>query len=109
MNETPEAPGKEGAAVDVEKEIAPLTAEIAETRAQIAGGQTVDLAGLSEKVGEFCAAVAVNPPADAGAATAMIEALVKDLDGLAADLERQHRDQPPGGGGGDAGGKGEGA
>lgn len=109
MNETPEAPGKEGAAVEVEKEIAPLTAEIAEARTRIAGGQTVDLAGLSDKVGEFCAAVAVNPPADAEAATAMIEALVKDLNGLAADLERQHRDRPPGGGGGDAGGKGDGA
>ena len=104
MNGTPEAPGTESAAVDVEKEIAPLTAEIAEARGRIAGGQNVDLAELSDKVGEFCAAVAVNPPADAEAATAMIEALVKDLDGLATDLERRHRDGPPGDG--DTGGKG---
>ena len=107
MNETPEAPGKEGAAVDVEKEIAPLTAEIAEARARIAGGQNVNLTGLSDKVGAFCAAVAVNPPADAEAATAMIEILVKDLDSLATDLDRQLRDQPPDGG--DAGAKGDGA
>ncbi len=104
MNEIPEAPGNEGAAIDVEKDIASLTAEIAETRARIAGGKTVDLTGLSDKVGEFCAAVAVNPPADAEAATAMIKALVKDLDGLATDLDRQHRDGPPGDG--DRGGKG---
>ncbi len=96
MNETPEAPGNEGVAIDVEKEIAPLTAEIAEARAQVAGGQTVDLAKLADKIGEFCAAVAINPPPDAEAATAMIEALVKDLDSLAADLDRQHRDRTPG-------------
>ena len=104
MNEIPKAPGNEGTAIDVEKDIASLTAEIAEARARIAGGKTVDLTGLSDKVGEFCAAVAVNPPADAEAATAMIEALVKDLDGLATDLERRHRDGPPGDG--DTGGKG---
>lgn len=106
MNEIPEAPGNEGAAIDVEKDIALLTAEIAEARARIAGGQTVDLVELSDKVGEFCTAVAVNPPADAEAATAMIEALVKDLDGLTADLDRQHRDGPPGDG--DTGGMGGG-
>ena len=107
MNEFPEAPGNEGAAINVEKDIAPLTAVIAEARARIADGQTVDLVGLSDKVGEFCAAVAVNPPADAESATAMIEALVKDLDSLAADLDRQHRDGSPGDG--DTGGKGGGA
>ena len=100
MNGTPEAPGTESAAVDVEKEIAPLTAEIAEARGRIAGGQNVDLAELSDKVGEFCAAVAANPPADAEAATAMIETLVKDLDGLASELDKQNRDQAPDGGGG---------
>ncbi|MCH8237730.1 MAG: hypothetical protein IIC06_06095, partial [Proteobacteria bacterium] len=68
MNEIPKAPGNEGTAIDVEKDIASLTAEIAEARARIAGGKTVDLTGLSDKVGEFCAAVAVNPPADAEAA-----------------------------------------
>lgn len=107
MNETPEAPENEGAAVDVEKEIALLTAEIAEMRTRIAGGQPVDLAGLSDKVGEFCAAVAVNPPADAEAATTMIQTLVKDLNGLAEDIVKQHRDRPPEGG--DTGGKEGGA
>ena len=107
MNETPEAPENEGAAVDVEKEIALLTAEIAETRTQIAGGQPVDLAGLADKVSEFCTAVAVNPPADAEAATTMIQALVKDLNSLAEDLVKQHRDRTPEGG--DTGGKKGGA
>ncbi|MCH7864446.1 MAG: hypothetical protein IIC56_04425 [Proteobacteria bacterium] len=100
MNEIPKAPGNEGTAIDVEKDIASLTAEIAEARARIAGGQNVDLAELSDKVGEFCAAVAVNPPADAEAATAMIETLVKDLDGLASVLDKQNRDRAPDGGGG---------
>ena len=100
MNEIPKAPGNEGTAIDVEKDIASLTAEIAEARARIAGGKTVDLTGLSDKVGEFCAAVAVNPPADAEAATAMIETLVKDLDGLASELDKQNRDRAPDGGGG---------
>lgn len=97
MNETPEGPEKDEDTSKLEEEIATLATLIAQARELVSTGHTIDLAGLSDKVGAFCAAIAENPPSDAESVTAMIEALVEDLNALAQEMTKLHESQPPGG------------
>ena len=71
MNETPEGPEKDEDTSKLEEEIATLATLIAQARELVSTGHTIDLAGLSDKVGAFCAAIAES-------VTAMIEALGHD-------------------------------
>ena len=98
MNETPDGPEKDEDTSHLEEEIATLAMLITQARELVATGHTIDLAGLSEKVGDFCTAIAEDPPADAESVTAMIEALVKDLNALAQEMKELHEAQPPNGG-----------
>ena len=65
MNETPDDPEKDNVTSKLEEEIALLARLITQARELVATGHAIDLAGLSEKVGGFCTAIAENPPPDA--------------------------------------------
>ena len=93
MNETPDGPVKDKDTSKQEEEIAILATLIIQAREHVATGQAIDLAGLSEKVGDFCTDIAENPPADAESVTTMIEALVKDLKSLAQEMTELHEGQ----------------
>ena len=93
MNETPNGSEKDKATSRREEEIAILATLITQARKLVATGHTIDLAGLSEKVGNFCTDIAENPPADAESVTAMIEALVEDLKALAEEMTELHEGQ----------------
>ncbi len=93
MNETPDDPEKDKDTSKLEEEIAILATLITQARELVATGHTIDLAGLSEKVGDFCADIAENPPADAESVTAMIKALVNDLKALAQEMTELHEGQ----------------
>lgn len=109
MNETPDGNGGNGGGTAaIEQEIAELAALITQARELVASGHTIDLAGLTEKIGTFCAGVAADPPADAESVTAMIEALVDDLTALGREMTAQQREFARGGPGGDGGGDGDG-
>ena len=90
MNETPDGTEKDKDTSKLEEEIATLATLITQARELVASGHTIDLAGLSEKIGEFCTDIAENPPADAESVTAMIEALVNDLKALAEEMTELH-------------------
>ena len=66
MNETPDDPGNGEDNSEFEDEIASLTTLISQARESVAGGNTVDLTGLSEKVSLFHPSVPA-PSGDAGA------------------------------------------
>ena len=93
MNETPDGSEKDKDTSRLEEEIAILATFITQARELVATGHTIDLAGLSEKVGNFCTDIAENPPADAESVTAMIEALVEDLKALAEEMTELHEGQ----------------
>ena len=93
MNETPNGSEKDKDTSRLEEEIAILAALITQARELVATDHTIDLAGLSEKVGNFCTDIAENPPADAESVTAMIEALVEDLKALAEEMTELHEGQ----------------
>lgn len=93
MNETPNGSEKDKDTSRLEEEIAILATFITQARELVATGHTIDLAGLSEKVGNFCTDIAENPPADAESVTAMIEALVEDLKALAEEMTELHKGQ----------------
>ena len=93
MNETPDGTEKDKDTSKLEEEIATLATLITQARELVASGHTIDLAGLSEKIGEFCTDIAENPPADAESVTAMIEALVQDLKALAQEMTELHEGQ----------------
>ena len=93
MNETPDGSEKDKDTSRQEEEIAILATLIAQARELVATGHTIDLAGLSEKVGNFCTDIAENPPADAESVTAMIETLVEDLKALAEEMTELHKGQ----------------
>ena len=93
MNETPNGSEKDKDTSRQEEEIAILATLITQAREHVATGHTIDLAGLSEKVGNFCTDIAENPPADAESVTAMIEALVEDLKALAEEMTELHEGQ----------------
>ena len=93
MNETPDGSEKDKDTSRLEEEIAILATLITQARKLVATGHTIDLAGLSEKVGNFCTDIAENPPADAESVTAMIEALVEDLKALAKEMTELHEGQ----------------
>ncbi|HIM41663.1 MAG TPA: hypothetical protein EYM35_02205 [Rhodospirillales bacterium] len=93
MNETPDGSEKDKDTSRLEEEIAILATLITQARELVATGHTIDLAGLSEKVGNFCTDIAENPPADAESVTAMIEALVEDLKALAEEMTELHEGQ----------------
>ncbi len=97
MNETPDGPEKDEDTSKLEEEIATLATLITQARELVATGHAIDLAGLSEKVGDFCTDIAENPPADAESVTTMIEALVKDLNALAQEITELHKGQPANG------------
>lgn len=88
MNDTPEPSETGNGALGIADEIAALATLISQARELVADGNSIDLGGLSDKVGIFCADLAANPPAgeDATSITAMIEALVKDLNSLAEEI-----------------------
>jgi len=93
MNETPDGSEKDKDTSRLEEEIAILATFITQARELVATGHTIDLAGLSEKVGNFCTDIAENPPADAESVTAMIETLVEDLKALAEEMTELHKGQ----------------
>ena len=93
MNETPDGSEKNKDTSRLEEEIAILATLITQARELVATGHTIDLAGLSEKVGNFCTDIAENPPADTESVTAMIEALVEDLKALAEEMTELHEGQ----------------
>ena len=93
MNETPDGSEKDKDTSRLEEEIAILATLITQARELVATGHTIDLAGLSEKVGNFCTDIAENPPADAESVTAMIEVLVEDLKALAEEMTELHEGQ----------------
>ena len=93
MNETPDGSEKDKNTSRLEEEIAILATFITQARELVATGHTIDLAGLSEKVGNFCTDIAENPPVDAESVTAMIEVLVEDLKALAEELTELHEGQ----------------
>ena len=93
MNETPDGSEKDKDTSRREEEIAILSTLITQARDLVATGHIMDLAGLSEKVGNFCTDIAANPPADAESVTAMIEALVEDLKALAEEMTELHEGQ----------------
>ena len=93
MNETPDGPEKDEDTSKLEEEIATLATLITQARELVATGHAIDLAGLSEKVGDFCTDIAENPPADAESVTTMIEALVEDLKALAQEMTELHKVQ----------------
>ena len=93
MNETPDGSEKDKDTSRLEEEIAILATFITQARELVATGHTIDLAGLSEKVGNFCTDIAENPPADGESITAMIEALVEDLKALAEEMTELHEGQ----------------
>ena len=93
MNETPNDSEKDKDTSRLEEEIAILATLITQARELVATGHIIDLAGLSEKVGNFCTDIAENPPADAESVTAMIEALVEDLKALAEEMTELHEGQ----------------
>ena len=91
MNETLDGSEKDKDTSRLEEEIAILATLITQARELVATGHTIDLAGLSEKVGNFCTDIAENPPADAESITAMIETLVEDLKALAEEMTELHK------------------
>lgn len=93
MNETPDGSEKDKDTSRLEEEIAILATLITQARELVVTGHIIDLAGLSEKVGNFCTDIAENPPADAESVTAMIEALVEDLKALAEEMTELHEGQ----------------
>lgn len=93
MNETPNGSEKDEDTSRLEEEIAILATFITQARELVATGHTIDLAGLSEKVGNFCTDIAENPPVDAESVTAMIEVLVEDLKALAEEMTELHEGQ----------------
>ena len=93
MNETPDGSEKDKDTSTLEEEIAILATLITQARELVATGHTIDLAGLSEKVGNFCTDIAENPPADSESVTAMIETLVEDLKALAEEMTELHEGQ----------------
>ena len=93
MNETPDGSEKNKDTSRLEEEIAILATLITQARELVATGHTIDLAGLSEKVGNFCTDIAENPPADTESVTAMSEALVEDLKALAEEMTELHEGQ----------------
>ncbi len=92
-NETPDGPEKDKDTFKLDEEIAILATLITQAREVVATGHIIDLAGLSEKVSDFCTDIAENPPADAESVTTMIEALVKDLKALAEEMTELHEGQ----------------
>lgn len=78
-------------------EIAALAALISQARELVNTGHTIDLAGLSEKINDFCGRLAKNPPKDVDSVARMIEALVGDLNRLAEEIAEQHRRVTSGG------------
>ena len=76
--------------VDLEDQIASLAQLISQARDLVKSGHTIDLAGLSGKVSDFCAGIAADPPADVESVARMIDALVGDLNQLAEELAEQH-------------------
>ena len=86
MNETPDGPEKDKDTSKLEEEIAILATLITQARELVATGHTIDLAGLSEKVGDFCADIAENAQADAESVTPMSTALVNDHKALAQEM-----------------------
>lgn len=86
------------AADETADEIAALATLISQARELVKSGHTIDLGGLSEKVNDFCADLAKNPPADVDSVARMIEALVADLNRLAEEIKEQHQRMISGGG-----------
>ena len=93
MNETPNGSEKDEDTSRLEEEIAILATLITQARELVATGHIIDLAGLSEKVSNFCTDVAENPPADAESVTTMIETLIEDLKALAEEMTELHKGQ----------------
>ena len=89
MNDTPDDPEDEEETSEIEEEIATLAMLISQARELVADGNTIDLSNLSDRVGEFCASVAANPPSDADSIKLMIDAIIQDLNSLAQEINEQ--------------------
>jgi len=87
------APGDDATRADDDTadEIATLATLISQARELVQSGHTIDLAGLSDRVNQFCAGLAKNPPDDIESVARMIEALVGDLNQLAEEITEQHQ------------------
>ena len=57
------------------------------TRALVAGGRRVDIAGVERQVGLFCAKTLDLPPEDGRTLRPMLVSLLADLDALSGDLD----------------------
>jgi len=99
MNETPDGLGDGDVPSTVEEEIAALAALITQARELVATGHSIDLSGLGDKVGAFCADVVANPPDDPESVKAMLEALVKDLTALGHEMAALEQNAGGGNGG----------
>ena len=67
-----------------------LRSAIGRSRAAIAEGASVDLAGLDTEVARVTVVAHNAPSAERANVLAAMEGLLRELDGLAADLRRQH-------------------
>ena len=90
---------------ELEEQLAMLAMLISQARELVRSGHTIDLSGLSTKIGDFCAKITADPPADAESVARMIDALVGDLNLLGEELAEQQAQlsrvgSPPKGNGG---------
>lgn len=74
----------------LDAEVRKLASMIATARRLVCGGTMVDLAALGDKVDGVCRTVQALPAAVGRDLRPSIEALMRDLDGLAEDLRLQH-------------------
>lgn len=90
MSDKPENSPADADSAELEDQIATLAALISQARELVKSGYSIDLAALSGKIGDFCADITADPPADAESVARMIEALVSDLNLLGQELAEQH-------------------
>jgi len=95
---TPETgiPFEEGKAGE---EVHKVTSLIDTARRLLGEGKSVDLAALEEKVETLCRAIRQAPTGEAKKLSEPLATLIDKLDGLAADLTRQHQSLRAGAGG----------
>jgi hypothetical protein len=74
----------------LQSEVRKLASMVTTARRLVCGGTMVDLTALGDKVEDVCRAVQALPAADGRGLLPNIEALVRELDGLAEDLRIQN-------------------
>lgn len=76
--------------IPLEQQIEALCGILAQSRSTLAEGLPVDLAGLDTVVRQLTDSAKAAPPGRAAGILAALRKLGLELDGLAADLRRQH-------------------